>query len=257
MEALKIMVVEDEKLTRNGIMRTLKDWDEHILCQASPNGLDAMQRLGDFDADIIITDIRMPGMDGLELIRQLKDSTFDPVCIVLTGYADFEYAKEALRNGASDYLLKPIDPDKLIQSIDEASKLVHERKTITLLRGNPNLMQYLQSESGEIRNEWIREALAYMTKNMAVSGLTLKEVADHVHMSPSYLSALFKQEVGTNFLDYLTEMRMKKARELLLFGPMKVYEIAEAVGYASTKYFVKVFHDREGITPKRFRDQNQ
>lgn len=241
-----MLVVEDEPAIRNGVLNTLKMWganqpDTWYFDSAS-NGVEGLQIARSKPVDLLICDIRMPGLSGIEMMEKLREEKCEAPAILLTGYAEFEYARKALTLGVVNYLLKPVDQFQLIQAVEQA-----------LQKWNPAFRGSREDKLPVVRNETIRKALAYISGKLADPKFSLKHLADHVHMNPSYLSVLFKEETGQTFSEYLNRQRLNLAKRLLLGTDKKIYEIAEETGFSTSKYFIKVFREAEGITPKEFR----
>lgn len=236
-----IMIVEDEYLVRQGIA-SLVDYEQfgmQVIAQAE-NGIEAWQKFQDNPADILLTDINMPQMNGLELSKLVRDQA--PKChiVFLTGYDDFDYARTAIKLGADDYLLKPFSKDDVEEMLAKVqTKLDKERKKAQI----QNLVD--QGQHSELE-EAIHERLAD-------SELSLKNLAFQLGFSPSYLSVLIKKELGLPFQDYLIQERMKKAKLLLLTTDLKIYEIAEQVGFEDMNYFSQRFKQVVGLTPRQFK----
>lgn len=236
-----IMIVEDEYLVRQGIV-SLVDYEQfgmQVIAQAE-NGREAWQKFQKNPADILLTDINMPQMNGLELAKLVRDQA--PKChiVFLTGYDDFDYARTAIKLGADDYLLKPFSKDDVEEMLAKVqTKLDKERKKAQI----QNLVD--QGQRSELE-EAIHERLAD-------SELSLKSLASQLGFSPSYLSVLIKKELGLPFQDYLIQERMKKAKLLLLTTDLKIYEIAEQVGFEDMNYFSQRFKQVVGLTPRQFK----
>ena len=236
-----IMIVEDEYLVRQGIA-SLVDYEQfgmQVIAQAE-NGIEAWQKFQENPADILLTDINMPQMNGLELSKLVRDQA--PKChiVFLTGYDDFDYARTAIKLGADDYLLKPFSKDDVEEMLAKVqTKLDKERKKAQI----QNLVD--QGQHSELE-EAIHERLAD-------SELSLKNLAFQLGFSPSYLSVLIKKELGLPFQDYLIQERMKKAKLLLLTTDLKIYEIAEQVGFEDMNYFSQRFKQVVGLTPRQFK----
>ena len=236
-----IMIVEDEYLVRQGIA-SLVDYEQfgmQVIAQAE-NGREAWQKFQKNPADILLTDINMPQMNGLELAKLVRDQA--PKChiVFLTGYDDFDYARTAIKLGADDYLLKPFSKDDVEDMLAKVqTKLDKERKKAQI----QNLVD--QGHRSELE-EAIHERLAD-------SELSLKSLASQLGFSPSYLSVLIKKELGLPFQDYLIQERMKKAKLLLLTTDLKIYEIAEQVGFEDMNYFSQRFKQVVGLTPRQFK----
>jgi len=248
-----ILVIDDEPRTRLGIKKTLEAWSNgRFMIEAATSGIEALEWLENNSVNIIITDICMPKIDGLQMLEALTEKGQAPVVIVISGYADFAYAKKALQLGVFEYLVKPIEKNVLIQAVERALVEESSRERIDVLEKlvDPKLVEINLEEANY--NQLISDAMKYIDENMHDS-ITMKQVALHLHLNASYFSVLFKEETGVTFSEYLTRTRLQKAKELLLTTDMPIWEVAEKVGYSTDKYFIKVFKENEGISPKSFR----
>jgi two-component system, response regulator YesN len=251
-----ILIVDDEPRTRQGLKKTLDTWanGEYQIITAA-NGEETIGIMGQQKVDILLTDIRMPEMTGLELLKVIKERNMSPVIIVISAYSEFEYAHEALRLGVINYLLKPISKKTLIEAVEDALKTVEKQQRAGMIEkvvDNKLVDVSAQNPSNRIP---IREALDYINNNLK-NDLTQKEVADHVHLNPSYLSVLFKEHVKLTFSEYVTRRRIQRAKELLMSTNLPIVDIAEESGYKTAKYFIKIFKEIEGETPSAYRKNN-
>lgn len=271
---MKILIVDDENIIRMGIktviQRSGRDW---IITGEAIDGLDALEQIENEKPDVIITDIRMPEMDGIELSKQVSGKYPDILVIVISGYAEFEYAKEAIKFGAADYLLKPTKPEDLINSLIKADNTIKKKALINqeneeLHHELEQLRNYAKQGNFPAKNSFetvdgnntqkfrkiIELMVEFINKNYS-QNISLKQIADVVYMNPNYLCDLFKQETGIHFSNYITQIRINNAKELLKTRiELKSYEIAELVGYKDAKYFTQVFKKQVGATPTEYRD---
>ena len=201
------------------------------------NGVMALEEIEKKKPDILFTDIRMPGYNGLELLELLRKKELDTKVVLISGYAEFEYAQSAIRNGAYDYLLKPIDQDKL-QTILE--RILGDGSTES---GN---VQELVAPS-TIR-KIMDEIKEHYTENITLTGL-----AEKYSISVSYLSELLKEHLQLSFSEYISSKRIQKAKELLADDSLSIEQIAEQTGYNDYFYFTKVFKKNTGISPSKYR----
>lgn len=201
------------------------------------NGVMALEEIEKKKPDILFTDIRMPSYNGLELLELLRKKELDTKVVLISGYAEFEYAQSAIRNGAYDYLLKPIDQDKL-QTVLE--RILGDGSTES---GN---VQELVAPS-TIR-KIMDEIKEHYTENITLTGL-----AEKYSISVSYLSELLKEHLQLSFSEYISSKRIQKAKELLADDSLSIEQIAEQTGYNDYFYFTKVFKKNTGISPSKYR----
>lgn len=254
MDNPRILVVDDEFNTRDGILWTL---EQHYKGQcelySAEQGLEALDLLRKDGADLVISDIRMPGIDGLELLESVRQERIETGFILLSGYAEFAYAQRAISHGIGNYLLKPIDREKLMEAVNQALIQEKERRRMKV---SLKLFDEWMSESGgrttASDNHAIEQAKCFIQSQLN-NPLGIKDVAQHVHLSPSYFSVLFKEKVGVTFSEYVSRVRHLRAKELLLTSDKEISVIAEEVGYQSASYFIRVFRELEGVTPKHYR----
>ncbi|QQZ62385.1 response regulator [Paenibacillus sonchi] len=250
-----ILVVDDEPRTRQGIRQTLEVWAAgRYIVETAENGIDARERLLHGRVHLLITDVRMPEVSGLDLIRSLEGQVRKPVIIVISGYAEFDYVQQALRLGAVNYLLKPLDKEELVQVVEAALKQEEEQQRREKLEKlvDHKLLEIDPDTAG--MGEPVKEALAYVEQHLHEQ-LTMAEVAGRIHLNASYFSVLFKEQTGVPFSEYLSRLRIQRAKELLLQTSLPIVEIGERVGYRTDKYFIKVFKSLEDMSPSRYRHQ--
>lgn len=250
-----ILVVDDEPRTRQGIKQTLEVWAAgRYTVETADNGIEARERLLRERVHLLITDVRMPEVSGLDLIRSLEGQAHKPVVIVISGYAEFEYVQQALQLGAVNYLLKPLDKGELLQVVEAALKRGEEEQRREKLEKlvDRKLLQMDPERSG--MGEPVKEALVYVEQHLQEQ-LSMAEVAGLIHLNASYFSVLFKEQTGVPFSEYVSRLRVQRAKEMLLQTRMSIGEIGERVGYRTDKYFIKVFKSLEGMTPSRYRQQ--
>lgn len=255
MQLKAILVVDDEPRSRSGLKRMLERWGAgryDILTAA--DGREAMTLLRREPVRLLITDIRMPEINGLHLADTLNEGSEGekPAVILVSGYAEFEYAQRAIQLGVTDYLLKPIGRDKLIAAVERALETAEERTRFGKMQRivDPELMQ--AGERLQPVSDSVKDAARFIDERLA-EPFTLRDVARHVHLNPSYLSVLFKEQAGLTFSEYVTRRRLQRAKEMLLHTKLPIAEIAERVGYQSPKYFGRIFKQYEGDTPGHYR----
>lgn len=260
---IKVVVVEDEELVRKGLILTTS-WDKYdceVIGEAE-NGLEGVEMILKLKPDIVITDVNMSGLDGIEMIRRVINQ-LDIACIIISGYSEFEYARQAVKLGVKDYLMKPIDDEDLHQALLRVCEEVNRKQKMSQIQDRLESLEenkllffkeYFSENDGDGKTNYIARAIHYIQEHYQ-EDLGIKEVADFLHLSEGYLSKLFKNETGYTFVDYLTNYRMKKACKLLTAPTVKIYEIAEQVGYKDQRYFSLLFKKVTGLTPKEFKER--
>lgn len=251
-----ILIVDDEPGTRQGLKRTLGIWSagryEIVSAESVKEAIDVLKSK---KVHLLITDICMPEVSGLEMLEQLNNQEYKLVVIILSGFSEFDYAQQAIRLGVVNYLLKPINKSKLIEAVENAMKVeANQQRVGKIEKMLDDKLINVSSENYFVQSH-IKEALSFLDENIK-GQLSLKDVADHVHLNPSYLSVLFKKQTNLSFSEYVTRRRLENAKNLLLSTNLTIDEIAHEVGYQTAKYFCKIFKEFEAVTPSQFRRSN-
>lgn len=248
-----ILIVDDEETTLRGLTKSLEVWaDGRFRIRSAASAREALQTAQNEKVHVLVTDICMPEMTGLELIKEMLQTGQQPVSLILSGHSEFEFAQTAIRLGVLNYLVKPVQKKKLIQSVEEAleKEFTQERAGIMQKAADHSLAD-LEQEQKQMTSP-VQAGKDYIDMHMDRQ-MMLKEVAEHVHLNPSYFSVIFKEQTGLTFSEYVTRKRIQKAKQLLLTTSIPVAEIAETAGYQTAKYFNKIFKEYEGLTPGQFR----
>ena len=224
---LKVLVVDDESVVRRGIVLGV-DWASMgcVVVGEATNGEEGIAAVERYNPNLIITDIRMPHMDGIEMMTELRRRGCRAHVILLTAYSDFSYARSALQFGAADYLLKPFRDQELVAAIGR----VRER-------------------------EQMQEAMNYIAEHYSDSDISITPIARSLGVSESHLSHVFKKETSYTIVNYLTQYRIHMAMKLLQDCRYKVYEVAEMVGYRDVAYFGSTFKKLAGMSPSEYQDR--
>lgn len=238
----KVLIADDEVWVAIGIKKLIhRSGLPFEVAGEAANGIRALELVRELSPDLLITDIRMPGLSGLELVRKIRESGSLLQVVFVSGYAEFAYAKEGIQLGALDYLLKPVEEESLrkillryqeIREKDEESRGAEAEVLIEDYR--------IKKVIDEINCRYTEK-------------LSLQELADQCALSIGHLSNLIKKETGMSFSEYVTVKRMEDAKKLLLKEQLSIEEVAEQVGYHDYFYFTKVFKKYEGISPSVFR----
>ena len=245
---LKVLVVEDEEMIRKGIVLAV-DWaalDCVVVGEAS-NGAQALEAVERYDPSLIITDLKMPVMDGLEMLRQLRERGNNAFVIILTAYDSFSYAQTALRLGAVDFLLKPFHDGELEQAVTRLKQRM-DRAGQGGEKG-PAPLPLPELKKGD-KSKYVLEAMAYIGEHYHEPNIGVAAIAQHLGISEGHLSHTFKKETDYTLLNYLTRYRIHRAMELLRDCRLKVYEVA----YRDIAYFSATFKKLVGMSPSEYQD---
>lgn len=242
---MELMVVEDEQYIREGILFLLSTLPESIQITSAGDGTEAWEQIHQSGRmpDVLITDIRMPGMDGLQLIQRVRSHSAAARVIFISGYEDFAYAQQAIRLGAIGYVTKPIDQEELLHLVKEALKAIAQEDR----RGHELELRQSRRESPE---QQMQDVLQRMEQNPGE--ISLKSLSEQWNCSPAHVSQLFKEQTGYNFKDHLLSCRMKRAKELLS-GETSPAKICEILGYSDYDYFSKAFKRYYGESPAEYK----
>lgn len=239
MKKLHVLLVDDEIMIREGFKR-LFDWEAHD-CEVVGEAADGMEALAKIDMlqpDIVIMDINIPIMSGLKVIQLCRIKHPKTAFVIVSGYDDFSYCQQALRLQITDYILKPVNYEEFGSCIDNLKISLYENRVV-----NEPMQQEERTINGLTR---------YMQEHLSEE-ITLSVLAEEFHLNAQYISQLFKNEIGVGFFAYLTNIRLEKAKKLLLSTALPIADVAEQSGYGDYRVFTKVLKKAEGITPSQYR----
>lgn len=255
---MNLLVADDEFLIRNGIVSL--DWTGIGITKIfmAFNGLEAKKLIDQEVVDILLSDIKMPGMSGLELAEYIYKNRKPVKVILLTGFGEFEYAKQAIRSHVSDYILKPIVPENLLESVSRAMlELKNEKCTENLLhefreKQAADTLENRVLSSFKKVDDQITQIVKYMALHFQ-EDLSLPVLAEIYHFSPVYLSRYIKKETGYSFVDLLMCIRMLHALKLMEEGQLRVQLVCEQSGFRDQRYFSQIFKRMIGCKPIEYK----
>lgn len=271
----KVILIDDEEIIRRGL-RKMVNWKKmgcEVVAEAE-DGIQGFELIKEHVPDIIISDIRMPKKNGLEMIAAMKDINQDCQIIILTGFREFEYAQEAIRLGVLQFLLKPSKIKEIMAAVEEAVEIlkIQEKEEEEYKHIRKRIKDYYLDDEDLIEDDLIfgskktsdkdemdrpqfiaAEAVKYMKRNYKEK-LTLQMVSDYLGVSTWHMCKVLKKETGSSFIDLLNGIRVEEAKKLLVTTRLKVYEICEEVGYLDTAYFSKLFKRFAEKTPNEYRN---
>ncbi|CAH0120200.1 putative response regulatory protein [Paenibacillus sp. CECT 9249] len=280
-----IVIIDDDLNVLEG-MREVIPWEEldAVWAGEALNGEEGIELVSSVRPDIIITDIYMPVMDGLTMIERLRADDFTGKVVILSGYSDFEHARKALRLDVSDYLSKPLSAESIRQVlanvIGQLEDEARSKREVEELKRKMRMLEPMaanaawsrddarsdisgaddpgggeicggERQAGEsIRHKQAAEFMLRYVHEHYGEDITVEELAEQLHISTNYLRSIFRKVTGETFNQYVTRVRIEKAKDLLMEGKYYIYEIAELVGYKNVTYFSTLFKKYTGVTPK-------
>lgn len=237
---VKLLLVDDEYTEREGILYLLRKFEMELDVHEEPNGADALAYLQRVrDVNIIMTDIEMPYMNGIEFLEAASRMFPEIKSIIFSAYGEFEYARAAIECNVSGYILKPV-------KVEEFRRVM--RKVL------PKQTDVVKGEAGSGEKRKIVKMIQEIVGREYRKDIGLEYLAQKVYLSPCYLSTLFKKETGISLVKYINEYRLQEAKRLLSTTNRRVNDISVEVGFDNLPYFCTVFKEKFGMTPAKFRE---
>lgn len=236
---MNLLIADDENLELKVLEKTVKKYFvDELEIFASSNGRKASQICDEVKPDIALLDIEMPRMNGIELAKYIKEKYAECIIIFITAYDRFDYAIEAMHIKAFDYLLKPWKEERLCELINtEIENVRSMQKTDSIVHSQKDVIK------------------DYIDRNYK-KDISAKDVAGILGYSDVYFSKVFKQLFDDNFINYLTKIRIDRAKLLLKDVSFNIKEVGKSVGYADSNYFTKVFKRSIGMSPSEYRSKH-
>ncbi len=252
---MKLLIVDDERPVREGLKKCF-NWSYYGInsIQDACNGEEALEKVNNFKPDIILLDVMIPVINGIEVSKSIKEKLPFSKIIFISGYNDISYLKSAFKVDAVDYIFKPVEIDELEIAISKAIDMLNadiNKKVIS--ESNTDEDEYEKAVTNINYSSRIAICAKDYIENNYMKDISIKDIANHLYLTPNYVSRLFKQEMNMTIMTYVTELRMKKAVELLMDDNLKVYEVAGIVGYKDANYFSKLFKNFFGYNPSDYR----
>jgi two-component system response regulator YesN len=250
---LKVLIAEDEDIIRKGLAYTI-DWLSigYVLAGEAANGEEGIEKIRELKPDVVLADIMMPKVNGLEMIRRAREEVrFKSV--ILTSYAEFDYAKEAIELKAYDYLMKPVDVDKLKEVMLKLQVEINQEneKELVFQQKNQGMDIELLSCGDFYKNHYVKKTIDFI-KERYIEKISIESISEELEVSSSYLSRKFKEETGHTYLDFLNMYRVQQAIRLLDEGIYRVYQVSDMTGFSDYKHFCTVFKRYTKTSPTEF-----
>ncbi|MCI1397692.1 MAG: response regulator [Lachnospiraceae bacterium] len=242
---IRILIADDEQIERMALEKKLKKlFGETCEVQAVENGREVLERYCSWKPQILILDVRMPGISGLEAAERIRETDRDCSIIFLTAFDEFSYAKKAISVRALDYILKPADDAELTAAVEEGIRAAQES-------GRRAPRENASTAEPKAAPEQEDRILSYVKAHFA-EDLSVQDVAGHFGYADAYFCRIFKQHFGKSFVSYLTDYRIERAKEKLAGKETNIREVGRTVGYADPNYFAKVFRRVTGMSPTEY-----
>lgn len=248
-ENYSFVIAEDEPRIRKNLVKKILEHDKRFrLTGEVMNGVQALDLMAVEQPDVLFTDIRMPVMDGLKLIEEVYYNFPDVLIVVISGYDDFRYAQKGIQFGVLEYILKPVEVEKLKQTLEKLAGRLEARYNQweangTIYSGSP-----AQESLAIMAADYIRD---HFTQDLSVFSL-----AERFHTNPTYLTRIFKKYLEKTPTRFILELRIRQAKKLMKTLPdMEVKEISYQVGYTDQGYFSRIFKKTTGESPSEYREK--
>lgn len=247
---LRVLVVEDEEMIRKGIVLTV-DWAalDCVVVGEAANGEEALDAVEKYSPTLIITDLKMPIMDGIEMLTRLREKGCDAFVIILTAYDSFTYAQSAVKLGAVDFLLKPFHDGELEEAVMKLQKRLGEKSK------PDDSLPTAQTKKGS-KSRYVMAAMDFIAERYSDPDMSVSQIAEHLGVSEGHLSHIFKRETDYTILNHITRYRINRAMKLLKENGLKVYKVAEMVGYRDITHFSTTFKKLVGMSPSEYQDKD-
>ena len=259
MSEYTVLIAEDEEIILQSLMR-LPRWEElgFSTVIGAKNGQDGLEKIERYHPDLVVTDVKMPFLDGIGMLER----SIGPLgykAVIISGYEEFSFAKRAISLGVSEYLLKPIDIDeleevvrRLLDQLPSARRQSELGELPAFCREQARAVLDIEAvRAAPIHNKDVLSLLDYITRHYA-ERFSLAQLSEQYHISSSYLNGKFKNATGYAINDFVNRYRILRSMLLLTGSDMRIYEVAQAVGFEDYKYFIMVFKKYMGVPPAKF-----
>lgn len=246
---LKVIIAEDERVVRKNLTEYINDNIEGFTVVASfADGKEAVEYLQRQQVDVVITDVKMHEVSGLDVAKYVYENGLKTAVIIISAYRNFQYAQQSIQYFVCDYLSKPVMPIALRNALQKAKKILSGE--VFKAENTQNTVR-VQRDLKDREATLMEDALDYIQNNFN-KDISLGDVARHVYLSEHYFGGIFKKNKPEGFSNYLLAIRMKEALRLLETKRYTINEISNMVGYKNSAYFIKIFKNYTGKTPKQY-----
>ncbi len=243
-----VLLVEDDPTIRF-IYKTMKEWNRlgFKIEKEVEHGKSALEALDEKKYDLVFTDVRMPVMNGIELVEKMNEKNYGNYVVIASNYDEFEYVRQGLRLGVADYLVKPIPNTELVRCLTNIREKLDESNE------RSRVYEMFNACGLDVSQQFVRNLAEYYEKNIDKE-CTLNELAEQFELSRDYFSKMFKSKTGLNYNQFATQYKMEQAKYMLKNENYRIYEISELLGYKTVDYFGKKFKEYTKMTPIQFKN---
>ena len=240
---LSCILIDDEKWVGIDLQKSVH-WMEYGFNPPSffQSPKEALEIICNKKPDVVFTDIRMPEMSGIDLIQEMRKRHIESEIVILSAFEDFEVAQYALRLKVVDYCLKPINVAQIESLLETLSEKIRAKKKTAAME-DPHKDEY---------SDTVQKVIQYLKENLDKK-ITLGDAAEQIFLNKNYLCSIFHEETGKSFSEYITDLRIEKAKALLIQTSLPIPKIADDLSYCDHFYFTKVFKKKVGISPYAYR----
>lgn len=246
---MRIIIAEDEQRARRGLKNLITSIsDKYEVIAEVSDGKQALEIIQIMKPDVVFTDLRMPYMDGISLIKSAQAISLKTKYVIVSAYEEFEVARQAISLGVSDYLVKPI-------TYDEVKELMERLENSSNNHGKKASCSTLKEQYPDV-HPLVRKCLDFIENGYACK-ISQKDLAENLGVSQEYLCYIFNKDVGETFSKFVKNYRIEMAKKLLLSDGIKKEEVPYSVGFSDSKYFNKVFREIAGLTVTEYLKENE
>lgn len=253
MKMYKIMIVEDDK-NMCFLYSKMKDWNEcgFRVVQITYNGKEALKHLEKNRYDVVLTDIRMPDMDGITLLKEIKKREISVLTVLISSHDEFEYARQGILLGAFDFLVKPIRKENLRDMLLRLKQELDQKRRDHIDSGFMKVV--IEQLKLNIEDDFVVKTCRICIDTIE-EDITMEACAQEMKLSKDYFGKLVKQHFNMPFKEVINTIKMEYAKKLIQEENMKNYEISQLLGYSTPDYFTKKFKQYTGTTPSKYRKE--
>lgn len=256
------VILVDNKNEMLAELKRIINWEDLGFCikAEATDGMEALGLINCNNIDLVITEIEIPRLDGIGLLKETRQNNICPCAILLSWQSSFVYARQGLIYGAFDYILKPLKSQELIASLERAFKYLTDKRAeenrikelLKKLEPNKFISWDITKYYLDHKNNMIRNVCEYVVLNVDTN-ITLRSISEQFYISTNYFSYLFKEQTGENFQNYLSRVKIERAKHLLKDSNYKAYEVSNMLGYHEPAYFSRLFKKYTGYNPTEYR----